>query len=88
MQAYPLGVDLADVGDSLCQGIARHLIAILVSEFCGLALGSLRKGSRVGDGAGHDATDRRRDLEDVGDRGGIDKLILNHGVSSDRKVGQ
>jgi hypothetical protein len=30
--AYPLSVDLADVGYSLSQNVARHLIAVLVPE--------------------------------------------------------
>lgn len=73
---HPLGVHLADVGKSLRQDIGGHLISILVSELGGLALGSLRKSSGIGDGSGDDAADGGRDLEDVGDGRRVDELVL------------
>lgn len=47
--AYPLSVDLADVGDALCEGIAGHLVSVLVSEFGGFTNGSLDGGSGICD---------------------------------------
>src|SRR3569833_2107105 len=74
--SYSLGVDLADIGQSLGQGIARHLVTILVSELGRVALRPLSESSGIGYGPRHDATDRGRDLEDVRDRRGINKLVL------------
>ena len=73
---HPLGVDLADVGKTLGQHVAWHLISKLVPKLARLALRALGKGSGIGDGACHDAANRRRDLEDVGDRLGIDEFVL------------
>ena len=52
-----LGVDLADISQSLGQDVGRHLVSILVSEFGSLSLSTLRKSPSVGDGPSHDATD-------------------------------
>lgn len=65
--SYALGVDLGDVGQSLGEDVARHLVSILVSELGSLALSPLGKCPGICDGSGHDATDGGRDLEDVGD---------------------
>jgi hypothetical protein len=74
--AYPLGVHLADVGQPLGQGITRHLVAVLVPELSCLGLRTLGEGAGVGDGSGNDAANRGGQLEDVGDGGGIDELVL------------
>ena len=58
-----LGVDLADVGQSLGQDVAGHLVSILIPELGSLSLGALRKSSSIGDRTGHNATNRGRDLE-------------------------
>lgn len=52
--AYPLSINLADVGNPLGQGIARHLVSKLISELSGFSNGSLDGGSSIGDGSGHD----------------------------------
>lgn len=54
---YALSVDLGDIGQSLGKNVARHLVAVLVSELGSLALCALGKGSGVGDGACHDTAD-------------------------------
>lgn len=76
---YPLGVDLADVGQPLGHDVAGHLVAVLVPELSSLRLRALGEGTSVGDGSGDDAADRRGELEDVGDGGGIDELVLWRG---------
>lgn len=81
MQPYPLGVHLADVRQSLGQGVAWHLISILVAEISRLTLGSLGECTGICDGPSHDAPDGRRNLEDVGYGGGIDQFVLARGVS-------
>ena len=67
---------MADVGQPLGQGVAWHLVTEFVLEIRGFRLGALREGARIGDGACHDAADRRRDLEDVRDGRGVDEFIL------------
>ena len=74
--AYSLRVDLVDVGQSLCQHVARHLVSVLVPELGSFASRTVNRCSGVGNGAGHDAADRWRDLEDMGDGGGIDEFVL------------
>ena len=75
-QPYSLGVDLADVGQSLGQDVAGHLVAELVAELSSFALSTLGKGASIRDGARHDAADRGGDLEDVGHGRGVDQFIL------------
>lgn len=65
--SYTLGVDLGDVGQPLGHNIAWHLVTVLVFELGSLALGALSKRPGICDGTRHDATNGRRDLEDVGD---------------------
>lgn len=65
---YTLGIHLADVGQSLGQDISWHLVAIFVSEFCSLSLGTLGERSGVGNRACDDASNGGGDLEDVRDR--------------------
>ena len=65
MSSHPLGIHLADIGQSFGESVAWHLISKFISEFRRLTLGPLRKGPRVGDGSRHDAANRRRELEDV-----------------------
>lgn len=71
-------VDLVDVGKSLGEHIARHLVAVLVPELGGLCAGTGDSGARVGDAAGHDAANVGGELEDVGDGGGVEELVLFH----------
>lgn len=73
---YSLRIDLADVGETLCERIGGHLVPVLVSEFGGLTLRSLRKGSGVGNGAGYDTADGGGDFEDVGDGSRVNQLVL------------
>ena len=74
--SHSLRVHLADVGQSLCQSVTRHLISKFVFELCRLALSALHESSRVGDGPGHNTAHRRRDPEYVRDGSGIDELVL------------
>jgi hypothetical protein len=83
-RTYSLRVDLADVGQSLGQHVTGHLISILVSELSSLALSTLRKRTGIRDRAGHDAANRRRDLEDVRDGRRVDQFVLSESVSSRR----
>jgi hypothetical protein len=52
-----LGVHLADVGDTLCQGVTWHLVSVLVSELGGFTLGALGKRSGIRNGARDDGAD-------------------------------
>lgn len=79
--AYPLSVDLVDVGYPLCKDVTGHLVAVLVAEFGSFALGPLDAGAGVRDRSGHDASNRGRQSEDVGDGRGIDELVLFIGRS-------
>lgn len=74
--AYPLSVHLADVGETFCKGVGRHLVAVLVAEFGRLGLRSLCKRAGVCDRTGDDTADGWRDLEDVGDGRRVDEFIL------------
>lgn len=56
--AYSLRVDLIDIRQSLCQHIARHFVSVLVPEFGGLASCTIHRGPGIGDGAGHDTSNR------------------------------
>ena len=60
-----LGVDLADVGQSLGQDVARHLVSIFVPELGSLSLSALRISPSVGDGTGHNAANRGGYLEEM-----------------------
>lgn len=62
---HSLGVNLANVGQSLGEDVGRHLVSKLVAELGSLALGSLGKRSGIGNGASDYATHRGRNLEDV-----------------------
>lgn len=73
---YSLRVDLADVGETLGQGIGGHLVAVLVSELGSFTLCSLRKGSSVGDGSSNNAANARGYLKDVRDGSRVDQLVL------------
>lgn len=64
---HSLGVNLSNVCQSLGQDIARHLVAVLVSELGRLSSCPVHRGSCVGDRASHDAADRGGQLVDVGD---------------------
>jgi len=81
-RTHPLRVDLADVGQALGQDVGGHLIAKLVPELGGLALGSLRERPSIGNGACDDAADRGGDLEDVRDGRRVDELVLWSAVSA------
>jgi len=81
MGTYPLRVNLADVCKALGHGISWHLVTKLVAELSGLALGSLGESSGIGDGSGDDAADGGRELENVGDGGWVDELVLVDGQS-------
>lgn len=70
--SYTLSINLGDVCQPLGHNIAWHLVAVFVFEFGSLALGTLRKRPGICDGTRHDATNRGRDLEDVGDGRWID----------------
>lgn len=82
MPAYPLGVNLANVGQAFCQDVTGHLVAKLVLEFGSLALGALSEGASVRDGPCHDTADGRRDLKNVGDGRRVDQFVLGQNVSS------
>lgn len=70
--SYALSIDLGDVCQPLGHNIAWHLVAVFVFELGSLTLGTLSKRSSICDGTRHDAANGGRDLEDVGDGGGID----------------
>lgn len=73
---YALRVDLVDVCEALREHVARHLVAVLVSELSGFGAGTGYGGAGVGDAAGHDAADGGGEREDVGDGGGVEELVL------------
>lgn len=73
---YPLSVDLANVRQTLGDGIRGHLIPKLVSEVGSFGLCPCCECSCVGDRSCDDAADCLGDLEDVGDGGGVHELVL------------
>jgi len=76
--AYALSVDLGDIRHPLRQHVAWHLVSKFVSEFSSLTLRPSDKVPRVGDGACHNASNRRRELVDVGHGRRVDEFILAH----------
>jgi hypothetical protein len=80
--AYALCVDLADVCYPLGQDIAGHLIAKLVAELSSFTPGSAHRRPCISNGPSHDAANRRREPEDVGDGGGVNELVLCRCVSA------
>jgi hypothetical protein len=94
---YTLRVDLVDVRQPLGKNIARHLVAIFVSELCRLRATSSDGSASIRDGSGHYAADIWREVEDVGDGGGVEELVLRQisrwvvvggvGGSSGRRTG-
>lgn len=81
-KAHPLCVDLVDVGKSLGENVARHLVAVLVSEFGRFAASTVNAGSGIGYGAGHDAADGGRQSEDMRNGGRIDQFVLEFFLES------
>lgn len=69
-------VNLIDVGQSLGEGIAGHLVSVFVSELGGLTTRSVDTGSGIGDRPRHHTPNGRGDLEDVRDGGGINEFVL------------
>jgi len=88
-KTYSLCIDLVDVGQSLCQDVAWHLVPVLVSELGRLTSRTSDGCTSISYGSGHDAADRRREFVDIGDGGGIDELVLLREMSGvlDERVG-
>jgi hypothetical protein len=73
---YSLGVDLADICNSLGQSITRHLVSKFISEFSCFTNSSLYRSPGICDRPSHNTADRGRQLENVRDRRWINELVL------------
>jgi hypothetical protein len=77
MITYPLRVDLADVGDSFGEDVTWHLVPKFVPKLSGFTTSPRDRRSSICDRSGHDASDRRRETVDVGDRVGVNQFVLD-----------
>lgn len=66
---------LGDVRNASAQGVYRHLVSVLVFELCRLVPRSLHLRLAVCYHAGHDATCRLRQTEEVGDGVRVDQFV-------------
>lgn len=76
-ETHSLRINLVDIGQSLRENIAGHLVAELVSEFGRLSTGPVNRCSGICYGTGHDAADVWRQFEDMGDGRRVDQFILS-----------
>lgn len=74
--AYSLRIHLIDVRQTFCENITRYLITIFVSELCRLSPCSAHGSSSVRYRPSHHATNGWGELEDMGDRRGVNQLVL------------
>jgi len=83
-----LCINLVDIGHSLRQDVARHLVSVFVFKFGGFSASAVHTRSGICYGASHDTADRRRNFEDVGDGRRINQSVLGdrQATSHDRIV--